>query len=177
MTIRAFLLFIMMAPLCFLYPNSDSFDVEPDFHKTVILFKILQFVDFPAASDGRIDLTCFGDGPMIKAIDNLAPNYLISGKRIHTRHVHSLKEFKEIDRTDLLFISRNENELLPAILAEVRKRKILCVSDGDDFAKKGVHVNLFTYKERISFEINRTEVEKIGLHLSSRLYKLARIVQ
>ena len=59
----------------------------------------------------------------------------------------------------------------------VKEQKILRIGSGEGLAEKGVHINIITERNKVSFEINRSEVEKTGIYLSSKLYKLARIVE
>mgnify|MGYP003828227005 CR=1 FL=1 len=171
------MLLVCMTAQSALFSISSSMDVEPEYHKTVILFKILQFVTFPDNENKNIDIICYGEDPMIRSIEDLASSYLISGRRITVRQVHSIDSLKASGKSDLIFISGNEESALPEILEQVRVRKILSIGNGNGFAEKGVHINIFTHKSKVSFEINRSEVEKSGIYLSSKLYKLARIIE
>ncbi|HHJ53866.1 MAG TPA: YfiR family protein, partial [Caldithrix abyssi] len=51
------------------------------------------------------------------------------------------------------------------------------ISDTPGFAKKGVMVNFYDWKGFIRFEINKKAVESSNLKFSSRLLRLARIVE
>lgn len=177
MTIRTGLLFILLVLPLLSNTGAEPAEIDPDYHKTVILFKLLQFVSFPHAADDEIKLTCFGDDSLIESIDGLARTYLVSGRRIVIVRVTTLKEFWNLGHTDIVYISSREKSRLMGILEEARRRRILSISNGEGFAEKGVHINLYTFENKVNFEVNRREVEKSGLYLSSRLYKLARIIE
>lgn len=152
-------------------------EVDAEYHKTVILFKILQFVTFSSAHEDSLDLVCFGEDRMTRSIASLSKNYVVSGKKIRVTGVKSLDDLRRLSPIQVLFIAGREIDKLGEIREEVRKRSILLIGDEEGCLKKGVHINLVLYKGRVQFEINRSEVEKTSLYLSSKLYKLARIIE
>lgn len=177
MTLRARLILLCITASCALFSVSSAVEVNPEYHKTVILFKILQFVTFPDNEDETIRITVYGDDSMARTIRRLAPSYLISGKRITVTQVNSLEQLGAMGKTDLIFLSGKEEKALARILHMVKEQKILRIGSGAGLAEKGVHINIITERNKVSFEINRSEVEKTGIYLSSKLYKLARIVE
>jgi len=58
-----------------------------------------------------------------------------------------------------------------------KKLSVLTVSDSSGFAEKGVVINLYKSGIKTKFEINRNSARESGLKISSKLYKLARIVE
>jgi hypothetical protein len=51
------------------------------------------------------------------------------------------------------------------------------VADSNGFAAAGVLINFYTAGDTIHFEINEAAVEQSGLKVSSKLYKLARVIE
>jgi hypothetical protein len=177
MTIRNGILAAFLLYSFTLTPADALGEVELEYHKTVILFKILQFVTFSESGEEVLELICFGEDAMTRAISTLSRTYQVSGKKIHVSQVRSFQELLGINRIHIVFLAADEIMHLAEIQEEARKRSFLLVGDGEGFAARGVHVNLILFKGRIQFEINRLEVEKTDLYLSSKLYKLARIIE
>ena len=177
MAIHVSLLFVGVISYAGMLPSSYAVDVDPCYHKTVIFFKILQFANFLDPEKKEIDLICVGDDPMVRSIESMAPAYRSSGKQLVVRKTDSLAGFKQIEHGEIVFISGEERAQLAQILDEAARRKLLSVSDGEGFAERGVHIGIQILNNKVTFAINRSEVEKSGLYLSSRLYKLARIIE
>jgi preprotein translocase subunit Sec61beta len=54
---------------------------------------------------------------------------------------------------------------------------VLTVGESEAFARQGGMIRFFEEDNRLRFEINPTAAEKVGLRISSKLLKLARIRQ
>ncbi|HEX4629216.1 MAG TPA: YfiR family protein, partial [Gemmatimonadales bacterium] len=76
----------------------------------------------------------------------------------------------------LLFISQSEADRVEEILASLKSRPILTVSDGDDFAERGGMIHFVTEKNRIRLKINLQAVQHANLTLSSKLLRVAELV-
>jgi len=51
------------------------------------------------------------------------------------------------------------------------------VADSGGFAEAGVLINFYTTSDTVRFEINETAVDRSGLKISSKLFKLAKVVE
>ena len=77
----------------------------------------------------------------------------------------------------MVFICGSEKARLAAILAHTESRPILTVADSNGFAAEGVLINFYTSGDTVHFEINEAAVEKSGLKVSSKLFKLAKVIE
>ncbi|MCK5905932.1 MAG: YfiR family protein, partial [Gammaproteobacteria bacterium] len=73
-------------------------------------------------------------------------------------------------------VSQSEKNHQQHILAVLRNRPILTISDIDGFSQKGGMITLININERIHFEINPVAFKRAGLKVSSKLIELARLV-
>jgi len=76
-----------------------------------------------------------------------------------------------------IFVAAAEQRRLPALLSALRQRPVLLVGDGPGFAEQGAAINLVVDGQRIRLEINPEAAQRRGLRISSRVLRLARIVQ
>ena len=68
--------------------------------------------------------------------------------------------------------------MFAAAQQKLKDANVMTVGESDDFTSTaGGVARLYTEDSRIRIEINRTAADKAGLHISSKLLKLARIVQ
>lgn len=81
-----------------------------------------------------------------------------------------------MEKCHVLFVGKSEDKQLVRILDRLRDWNVLTVSDIGDFAQRGGIIGLTKKEDKIHFEINLDASKMAGLRISSRLLKLARIV-
>ena len=91
--------------------------------------------------------------------------------------VKRLKRLEEVEGCHLLFISRSENKRLPKLMQLVSNHHVLTVGDVEGFAKLGVIVSFLIENESVRFVINLKAAERAGLKISSRLLRIAKLVE
>src|SRR6266511_4381492 len=77
----------------------------------------------------------------------------------------------------ILFISRSEGDRPRAILAGLKNRPVLTVSDADGFAERGGMIRFVTDRNRIRLQLNLAATEAAHLTISSKLLRVAEIVR
>ena len=149
--------------------------------KAVFLFNFVQFVDWPATPQDSQPTTLaplligiLGEDPFGPFLDET-----VRGERLGARpiQVRRYRRIADLEECQVLFISRSENERLPEILAAVKNRPVLTVSDGDGFANQGGMIQFVTDKSRIRLRINLDAAEAANLTISSKLLRVAEIVR
>jgi len=103
----------------------------------------------------------------------------INGKKNGERniYVHDLSSGEEYSKCDIVFISRKTDpEVSKQIISKTKGKPVLIIGETKEFIKQGGVINFFSKGNRLHFEINTRAAEKQGLKLSSRLLKLAVIV-
>ena len=146
--------------------------------KAAFMFHFAQFVEWPpeALPEGSMPLTIgiLGDDPFGTFLDEI-----VRGERLGARsiQVRRYRRIADIEECNILFISRSENERVAEILAAVKNRPVLTVSDGDGFASQGGIIQFFTDKNRIRIRINLDAAEAANLTISSKLLRVAEVVR
>jgi YfiR/HmsC-like len=145
--------------------------------KAVFLLNFAQFVDWPAEtgadSQAPLVIGILGDDPFDGFLDEA-----VRGEQLRTRPVvvRRYRRLEDIKACDILFISESESDRVPEILASVKNRPILTVSDVTDFAQRGGIIRFVTAKARVRLEINPDAAQAARLTLSSKLLRLADLV-
>ena len=146
--------------------------------KAVFLFNFVQFVDWPAAAarDSQLPLVIgiVGEDPFGTFLDET-----VRGERLGARpiQVRRYRQITDIEECNILFISRSENERLPEILAALKIRPVLTVSDGNAFVNQGGMIQFVTDKNRIRLRINLEAAQAANLTISSKLLRVAEVVR
>ena len=145
--------------------------------KAAFLYNFAKFVEWPeqAFSDDNspIILGILGEDPFREAIET------IRGKAVRRRRllVKKAARVEDLKGCHMIFISSSEKYKLPQVLKLLDGNNVLTIGDMEDFAKKGGIVNFIKDGNKVRFEINIDSAKAAGLKISSKLLKLAKIVE
>jgi hypothetical protein len=142
--------------------------------KAEFLSRFATFIEWPPSGDARaFTIGVIGHNPFNGYLDKIASRR-IKNRPVTIRYINDLSQ---IDGCDIVFISGSEKSRLQTILARTESRPILTVADSNGFAAAGVLINFYTTADTVRFEINEAAVEKSGLKVSSKLFKLAKVIE
>jgi len=148
--------------------------------KAAFLYKFASFVQWPLAVPGMARASaspiCIG----VLGADRFGPilDQVVRGKLVGGRWfaVERLQSATQAAHCDIVFISSSEQSRISEILLMLRDKPVLTVSEVPGFCERGGLVNLKVADAAVRFEINVATGERAGLHFSSKLLSLARIV-
>lgn len=145
--------------------------------KAVFLFNFAQFVEWPpeafAEPQAPLVIGILGTDPFGQSLDDVVRDEMIG---LHPLLVRRYSQAEEIDACHILFISESETKQLTTILARLKGRHILTVSDANGFAKRGVMIRFYGDRNRIRLRINLAAAQAARLTISSKLLRPAEIV-
>jgi hypothetical protein len=145
--------------------------------KAVFLFNFAQFVDWPPTafpdSQAPLVIGILGDDPFGPFLDETVRGEHLGGRPFEVRRFQRVDEIKTCH---LLFISQSERTRLEEVLASLKNRPIVTVSDVEGFAARGGMIHFVTDKNRIRLRIDLRAVQSANLTISSKLLRVAEIV-
>ncbi len=144
--------------------------------KAALAFNFLKFVEWPPEapvhSSPVIELCVFDAPSFARAFASIAGK-TVGGKRLEIRQVEDLRQAAECH---VAFLGRSKRSALPELSAALTARGVLTIGDSEGFAERGLLINFYLEDDRVRFEVNLAAARSAGLKLSSRLLKLARLV-
>ena len=141
--------------------------------KTAYIYNFCKYVTWPESAAGEpLDICLLGQDPLAEYLPSLKKK-TIASRNIEVQ-LYSI--CSDASCCELLFISKSEKENLEKVLSTLAGQPVLTVSDIKGFAEKGGMIELVRQGNKIRFVINRKSVEQAGLTISSRLLKLATLV-
>lgn len=146
--------------------------------KAVFLWRLAQFTQWPsnAFEDAAspIAICVLGDNPFGDALDEAVRGETAHGRKFVVRHFRSVQEIKTCH---ILYISLSVARQVKEIIAAVRSRSILTVSEIEGFTRShdGM-VRFLTEQNKISLRINLKAATGARLVLDPRLLRAADIV-
>jgi len=146
--------------------------------KAALVEKITRFVEWPfeksSEDTNSFNIGVLGNSPILPFLEELSHKKTIKNRTVKIIH---FTHYPAKESVNVLFISKDMRKKLKIILAHTKNKDILTIGDSPGFAKKGVMVNFYEWKGFIRFEISKKAIENSRLNFSSRLLRLARIVE
>lgn len=145
--------------------------------KAVFLFNFAQFIDWPpeAFADAKAPLVIgmAGADPFGPYLDGL-----VRGEKIgeHPLVVRRFAPEDSLAGTHILFIHAADDGQTERILAAVKGRSVLTVSDAENFNRLGGMVRFATENGKIRLRVNVTAAKDEHLTISSKLLRWSTIV-
>ncbi len=146
--------------------------------KAAFLYNFTKFAEWPAQSfstaGAPLELCIAGDNPFRGALAAAT-----AGKRIHARplKIKPVAGIKNLDGCHVLFVGPMTKRQMARLILATRKRPILTVSESAEFARAGGIIHLKTVNKKVRFVINLDSAKRAGVKFSSKLLRLAEIVQ
>jgi len=145
--------------------------------KAVFLFNFAQFVDWPAEafpdSNAPLVIGVLGDDPFGKVLDQTVRDEHLGRRPFQLRRYQRVDEIKTCH---ILFISKSAASPPEEILAGLKNRPILTVSEVNRFTERGGMIRFVTDRSRIRLQINLAAAEAAHLTIGSKLLRVAEIV-
>ena len=143
--------------------------------KAAFLYNFAKFTEWPALPPGAPIILCIeGNDEIAAALVETVLRQKVSG---HALEVWRHQDSAAWRRCHVLFVADAETRRSAAGLDGIKTLPVLTVSDGKGFGQAGGVIELYVEDERMRFAINVDATERAGLHLSSRLLGLAKIIR
>jgi len=153
--------------------------VSPEYRiKAAFLYNFADFTTWPKeafeSKTSPIVVGVLGRDPFGKTLEATFRDKKIGKRRFE---LHRWKHEDDVGRCHILFIPRSERAHAERMLAKLRGRHILIVSESEGFIGRGGILNFYIEKKKIRFEVQVDEAKRARLTISSHLLKLGRIVR
>jgi hypothetical protein len=170
----AFCLFMLAVPVI---SYSESPQVREYGIKAAYLLNFAKLTEWPsgtfASHENAFIIGILGNDPFGRRLD-LLRDRTVGGRRVV---IKSIDNISESSACDLLFIASSESDRLQQIIAYVRKKPVLTVSDIAGFENSGGIIAFFLKDDHVRFRINIDAARRANLNISSHLLELAEIVR
>lgn len=161
---------MVLALICLMMASSATAGKSQAELKTAYTLNFARFTHWPTAAPTTepLQFCMVGNSATISALMNLKAE--IYRRPIATRH---LRLPANIEGCDLLYLTAIATYRLPRILAALKGKALLTISDIPGFARAGGMIELINQGSRIRFKINQNATDQAGLRLDAKLLKLA----
>ena len=146
--------------------------------KAALVFKLIKFIDWPAAAMSGHDplqICSLGDSRVAEALA------AIDGKPIRDRLAQFRKiatlSTNEVRGCHVLYIPAGARESISNAGGILRGKNVLTVGDAPDFTRRGGMIGLVQSENKLSFEINLRIARESSLEPGAPLLELATVIE
>jgi hypothetical protein len=176
--LRPFLLFLVLAFGFLPQPAAAARGLSEQELKAAALFQVLNFTRWDGdrfeTPDTPIRVGIFGQDPFGPVLDELVAGERISGRRIEITRFFSPEE---ADRHHVVYLGFHDERSATRLLHLVRDARVLTVGDSEVFCERGGVIAVTVRNNRIRIIVNLEVARRSGVALSSKLLRLAHIVE
>ena len=155
------------APLLAADPSAREDDI-----KAAFLFNFLKHVEWPTPSSAPLVIAVVGPSGVVAPLERIAAAATIGRRRIEVRRLAAIGDPAGLH---LVFVPAAAGDQLEAVVATVRGRPILVVTEGRGATARGAAISLFTVDQRQRFEVDVATLERSGLKASAHLLRVAAV--
>ena len=103
---------------------------------------------------------------------------VLSSRSINRRpiFVRFARRVQDVRGSQIVYVAASEQAHVDDILAALKGTPTLTLAEGEGFVERGGMVDFAGTAPHLRFEIGLTRAERSGLHISSKLLALAKVV-
>jgi hypothetical protein len=142
--------------------------------KAAFLYNFTKFIQWPPVADTAPFRLCTVAEPAFgTAVDRIIEGESVAGRSI----VRTSPATPEAARgCHILFLGRLENDRAERWITTLRGTPVLVVGESRGVWDQGAHINFVLDGNRVKFDVNTDATTEAGLHVSSKLLRVAREV-
>ena len=171
--------FVALGLLCATAPGASAPPAaSPEYQvKAVFLFNFAQFVEWPAQAfreaTSPLIIGVLGEDPFGTYLDDLVNGEKVGGRPLAIRRY---RRAEDLSGCHIVFICRSEAGHLDKIMAGLKGRSLLTVSDIETFTRQGGMVRFAMENGRVRLRINPEPAKAAELTISSKILRPGTIV-
>ena len=146
--------------------------------KAVFLFNFSHYVEWPInvlpEDNSPFVIGILGQDPFGPYLDETVQNEYI---KKHPLIIKRFERVEQIETCHILYIIPSDKVEMKGALERLKSKNILTVSDASNFARLGGMIRLYTDANKTRIRINLSAVKNSDLVMSSKLLRLADIVE
>ncbi len=171
--IRSAWLAYLSLSLNFVFPCVAAETADEYQIKAALSYNIARYISWPTKNVGNIKFCIVGNNNVLNGFKGFEE------KQINSRSIDVLllDKFTNASSCQIIFISKGSRDLLPRINVAIGNNPVLTIGEMPGFIGSGGIVNLLPKDGKIILYINQGAAKKSGLKISSKLLRLAEIVE
>ncbi len=146
--------------------------------KAAFIFNFAKFVEWPqkafADTGTPITIGILRNNAFADVLERTVKDKTVDGRKLVVKRFNKVRD---IQKCHIVFVSASEKASVSDVLDRAKGTSWLTIGETEGFAQRGGIINLIKEEKRFRFEINVKSAKKAELKISSKLLKLAKIVE
>lgn len=139
--------------------------------KAVFIYNFTKYIEWPQAyKEGEFTIGIVGETPLYSELIKMTETKKVANQ---TLEVKKFSSPNDVTKCHILYVSKDKSQSLTDIIKKVKNNSTLLVTEESGLADKGSGINFIIKDNRQKFELNKSNVEKYKLKVSSNLEALA----
>jgi len=139
--------------------------------KAIFIMNFTKLVEWPQSyRQGNFVVGVVGESPLYTELVKMSKTKKVANQSLE---VKKYTNASEIGKCHIVYVSRAKSESISTILKKVKANSTLIISEKQGLVDKGAGINFIVKNNRQKFELNKKNVEKYKLKVSSSLESLA----
>lgn len=148
-------------------PNSGNAKLKASF-----IYNFTKYIDWPEKyKEGNFVIGVLGTSAFYNDLTALLSTKTVGNQKFEIKSFTSAESVAGI--CHILFIPAENSAMLPDILKKMKGKSTLIVTEKSGLAKQGSAINFIVENNKQRFELNKTNIAKYNLKVSSTLFALA----
>ncbi len=140
--------------------------------KAVFLYNFTKYIDWPDKyKEGNFVIGVLGTSPFYNDLSTLIHNKKVGSQEFEIKSFTTTTSVSGL--CHILFIPAENSAQLPEVLKKMKGKSTLIVTEKLGLAKQGSAINFIIENNKQRFELNKNNIEKYNLKVSSTLEALA----
>ena len=130
-----------------------------------------KLIEWPASyREGNFIVGVIGDSPLYAELVKMAKTKKVANQPLEIKKFSTVED---IGKCHILFVSENKSQDITSVVKKVKSNSTLIITSKQGLVDKGSGINFIVKNNRQKFELNKENVEKNKLKVSSNLEALA----
>lgn len=174
--LRKSILFILLLSLWIVHTsNVDSKDANAKI-KAVFVYNFTKYIEWPESyKQGDFKIGIVGnDQALLTELKKMAQ---IQKAGLQSISVQNTSSVNEINQCHIVYIVSDKSDELSKAVEKVKNTSTLIVTEKPGLIDKGAGINFVTTDNKQKFELNKNNITKYNLEVSSKLLPFASLVK
>jgi len=148
-------------------PNASNTKIKATF-----LYNFTKYIDWPEKyKEGNFVIGVLGTSTFYNDLTTLLSTKTVGNQKFEIKSYTNVESVAGV--CHILFVPIENSAMLPDILKKMKGKSTLIVTEKSGLAKQGSAINFVVENNKQRFELNKSNIEKYNLKVSSTLEALA----
>lgn len=143
--------------------------------KATFLYNFTKYIEWPEEyKQGNFIIGVMGNNTLYNDLSTFFSTKTLGTQKYEVKY---FSKAADITRCHMIFIPADYSGSVNEVITKVKGKSTLIVTDKTGMAKQGAAINFVSIDNKQKFELNKSNVEKYDLKVSSSLVNLAIVVE